>query len=69
MDADDLRWELDRLGLTQNGLARLLDIEPRTVRRWATGQYLVPRSVDLLLERLGPEEAQELAKGEQTNAE
>jgi len=61
MDADDLRWELDRLGITQNGLARVVGTNPRTVRRWATNQQPIPQGIDLLLERLEPSEAQALA--------
>jgi DNA-binding transcriptional regulator YiaG len=61
MDADDLRWELDRLGITQNGLARAVGTNPRTVRRWAANQQPIPQGIDLLLERLEPSEAQALA--------
>lgn len=56
MTPDELRAELKRLGLTQNGAARFLDVQERTVRRWAAGDQPVPRAVELLLPRLTPEE-------------
>jgi len=36
MTANQYRAMLDRLGLTQAGAARLLQIGERTARRWAT---------------------------------
>ena len=56
MTPDDLRAELERLGLTQRAGARFLDVTPRTLRRWATGDQPIPRAVALLLPRLTPEE-------------
>lgn len=47
MDADAFRAALAGFGLTQGALARLLDIDERTVRRWATGGP--PRAIALLL--------------------
>lgn len=48
MTADQFRADLDHLGLTQVACARFLDTTDRTVRRWATGEQPVPRSVVLL---------------------
>lgn len=47
MTAGQFREALTALGLTQAGCARFLDIDERTVRRWATGGP--PRSIALLL--------------------
>jgi len=49
MTAEALRATLERLGLSQIGAARFLDVDARTVRRWATGDAVIPRSVELLL--------------------
>ncbi len=49
MTADDFREALDGLLLTQLAFARAIDVAERTVRRWATGEQPVPRSVALLL--------------------
>lgn len=56
MTPDELRTQLERLGLTQGGVARLLDVDPRTVRRWAAGVVPIPKPVNMLLERLDPGE-------------
>lgn len=48
-DADRLRAELERLGLSQRGLARELDLDERTVRRWCAGDSPVPRVVWLAI--------------------
>ena len=51
MTPADFRAALARAGLTQRGAARALDINERTVRRYAAGAP-VPRVVWLALERL-----------------
>lgn len=56
MTPDALRAHLDRLGLTQVGAARLLEVDARTVRRWATGDVPIPKAVEMLLERLTPDD-------------
>lgn len=53
MDADAFRAALTAFGLTQVACARFLDIDERTVRRWATGDAGVPRSVALLFALMG----------------
>ena len=58
MAANAFRAELERLGVSQMGLSRALDTDPRTVRRWASGN--VPKLVFMLLERLKPSEVMKL---------
>jgi hypothetical protein len=58
MTPDAFRSELDRLGITQVGAARFLDVDERTVRRWATGERPIPKAVTMLLERLKPKDVQ-----------
>ena len=50
MTARQLRGALRDLGLSQMGLARLLRVDPRTVRHWVAGSYPVPEAVALLLD-------------------
>jgi DNA-binding transcriptional regulator YiaG len=52
MTAAQLRAILDRLGLSQVGAARFLDVDDRTVRRWIAGDIAVPRPVEMLLRLL-----------------
>jgi DNA-binding transcriptional regulator YiaG len=47
MTADEFRAALGALGMTQGGLAAFLEVDERTVRRWA--QDGPPRSVALVL--------------------
>ena len=49
MTPDELRAALTRLGLTQSGAARLLHVEPRTVRRWIAGDRDIPGPAVVLL--------------------
>ena len=56
MTPDELRTQLARLGLTQTGAARLLGVSDRTVRYWAAGEKPIPKSVEMLMERLTPDE-------------
>ena len=62
MTADRLRDIIEELGLSQNALARFLQVDPRTVRRWALDELPVPISVVLALElmikyKVSPERA------------
>ncbi|MGL4397314.1 MAG: helix-turn-helix domain-containing protein, partial [Hyphomicrobium sp.] len=45
MAHDGLKAVLERLGLKQAELARLLDVSPRTVSQWATGDQPLPGPV------------------------
>lgn len=49
MTPDQLRTTLDRLGLTQVGAARLLGIDPRTMRRYCAGDLDIPKWLPLAL--------------------
>ena len=49
MTAKQFQIALDRLGFTQVGFARQLEIGERSVRRWAAGQWPVPTEVAMLL--------------------
>lgn len=42
MTASDLRAILSRLGMTQMQMARILDVDPKTVRRWVSRKNPTP---------------------------
>jgi len=70
MTANRLRDIIEALGLSQNALARFLQVDPRTVRRWALDELPVPISVTLALElmikfKVSPERAYAIADIEQ----
>ena len=50
MTAIELRKTLEHLSLNQLELARLVRVNPRTVRRWTAGDGDVPPAVAVLLE-------------------
>jgi len=50
MTPDAFRSHLSRLGYSQAGFARLMDVDERTVRRWGTGETPIPKSVRMLLD-------------------
>jgi hypothetical protein len=52
MTTDRFRECLDALSWSQRGLAALLDVDERQVRRWATGQYNIPEPIAAWLETL-----------------
>ncbi len=47
MTRTDLRRFLEEQGLTQVRLAMLLEIDPRTVRRYVNGESEIPRAIEL----------------------
>ncbi len=49
MTAADFRATLSTLGLTQRGLARLLGVDERTVRKWCAGDRSPPTLVHRVL--------------------
>lgn len=49
MTPDALRDSLAALGLSQTRAAKLLQVEARTVRRWAAGRAPIPHAVELAL--------------------
>jgi hypothetical protein len=52
MTPERFRACLDELGWSGRGLAALLRIDERQVRRWASGEYAVPPATAAWLERL-----------------
>ena len=44
-----LRSAIERLGLSQEGLGRFLGVQGRSVRRWISGEWPVPKPVAKLL--------------------
>lgn len=52
MTADEYRSTIARLGLSQVAAARLLGVDDRTSRRWATGERDVPGPADRFLKYL-----------------
>lgn len=49
MTATQYRAALDKLGLSQRGLAALMAVNERTSRAWALGQSAIPECVAILL--------------------
>jgi DNA-binding transcriptional regulator YiaG len=49
MTADEFRAALDGLGLSQVAAAQALEVDARTVRRWALGEREVPGPVRVAL--------------------
>lgn len=52
MTADDLKSTAAALGLSGRGLARALDVNEKTYRRWIKGDVPIPRTVELACEAL-----------------
>ena len=52
MTPERFRQCLDALSWSGRGLAALLGIDERQVRRWASGEYEVPDNIAAWLERL-----------------
>ena len=52
MTATQFRAALDKLGLSQRGLAALLAVNERTSRAWALGQSAIPECTAILLRLL-----------------
>jgi DNA-binding transcriptional regulator YiaG len=49
MSSTELRHILDVIGLSQNKLAAFVGVDPRTSRRWAADDLIVPKAVAMLL--------------------
>lgn len=49
MTPTQLHKYMEEFGLTQERLAKGLDVDVRTVRRWVTGESTIPRVVDYAL--------------------
>ena len=50
MTTTELRQRLATAGLSQRAAARMLDINERTMRRYASGALPIPKTVELALE-------------------
>jgi putative transcriptional regulator len=46
---DEIRFLRHELGMSQNALARLLDVTEQTVRRWEKDKLSIPRAADAIL--------------------
>ena len=55
MDASEFQSTIDQLGYTQVGISRLLGVTDRTGRRWASGDVIVPKAVEMILRRMARE--------------
>lgn len=62
MTHDTLRYRLNELGLTQRGLARLLDVNFRTVRRWANGRQDIPEALAGRLDQVTQDEVADVMR-------
>jgi DNA-binding transcriptional regulator YiaG len=49
MDKKEFRAALSKVGMTQLDAARIFDVNPRTVRRWALGDGSPPMAVSIAL--------------------
>ena len=69
MTPREFRKHLDRLGLSQAAFARLIKVDVRTVKRWAspTEPYEIPRTVEILLPLLSPTRVKALLAGSDWN--
>lgn len=52
MTADEYRDAIDKLGLSQVAAAKLLGVDDRTSRRWASGERDVPAPAQRFLQYL-----------------
>jgi transcriptional regulator with XRE-family HTH domain len=52
MTEEELREALARLGLTQIDAARLLGVNPRTMRRWIKQDSWMPHSAEMVIHNL-----------------
>lgn len=52
MDPGELQMVREYLGLTLESLARLLSVNPRTVRSWEAGRDKIPERIRVAVERI-----------------
>jgi len=67
LTAKQFQTAINRLGLSQVGVAKLLGADPRTARRWALGERSIPEPVAILLRlmlanKITADDIQEAAK-------
>lgn len=62
MTSDDMRAHLARLEISQQGFARLIGVNPATVRKWLrqVEPLEIPRAVEILLPLLTPAKVRRL---------
>jgi DNA-binding transcriptional regulator YiaG len=68
MTPQEARDHIARLDLSQQGLARIIRVNPATVRRWLKldGTALdIPRAVQILLRLLTPAQVRQLVEADQ----
>jgi DNA-binding XRE family transcriptional regulator len=56
MKADELKRRREKLGFTQEELAKRLGMQRLSVIRWETGQTKVPKSIELALKQIESQE-------------
>lgn len=49
MTPEQLKTKLSELGLSQVGLARLIGVSDRQVRRWVRGDTPIPKPIEMLI--------------------
>ena len=52
MSPSHLRAILERLSLSQMDAARFLEVDGRTMRRWISGEVIIPKSVQIVFRLL-----------------
>jgi DNA-binding transcriptional regulator YiaG len=67
MTADEARGHIARLGISQQALARLIRVNPSTVRRWIAHEEPldIPRAVQIMLRLLTPAQARKLIEADE----
>ena len=68
MTPEEAREHIERLGISQQALARMIRVNPSTVRRWITlgGEPLdIPRAVQIMLRIITPAQARRLIEADE----
>jgi DNA-binding transcriptional regulator YiaG len=70
MTADEAREHIARLGISQQALARMIHVNPSTVRRWIahTDPLDIPRAVQIMLRLMTPAHARRLIEADEAEA-
>jgi DNA-binding transcriptional regulator YiaG len=66
MTAEEAREHIERLGISQQALARLIRVNPSTVRRWIAHHdpLDIPRAVQIMLRLLTPAHVKRLIEAD-----
>lgn len=62
MTPDALRRHLIRLDISQLALGRMLAVDSRTARRWASGHQPIPTPVATLIETISVDDARRMLR-------